>query len=298
VAGRSTGGFVDGPAATAAFDGPGAITYSNGALYVGEDRHGAIRQIDLGAGQVTTIVDGGLGWPNGLIVVGSTLYAGDGFGDAINSVALPSGAVSPFVPMSDSFSNLDVEGFAFDGNQTLYASDQGDGCIATLTLTGALTQLAGNCAAGSEEYADGVGAAAIFDEPSGVAMDPSGNLYVADKDNNVIRKVTANGTVTTFAGNQAVFAPDDTDGPPLQALFDGPLAMAGDSKGNLFVSDFWAMRKIEPLPDGGYWVHSFAAYNGTTDPVTGIAGIALDEDGGNLYVTASNLNQIWVFRGF
>jgi sugar lactone lactonase YvrE len=298
VAGRTTGGFVDGPAATAAFDGPGAITYSNGALYVGEDRHGAIRYIDLGAQQVTTIVDGGLGWPNGLIVVGSTLYAGDGFDDLINSVALPGGAVSPLVPMSDSFFNLDIEGFAFDGNQTIYASDQGDGCIVTLSLTGSLNQLAGDCSAGNEGYTDGQGAAAIFDEPSGVALDPAGNLYVADQSNNVIRKVTASGNVTTFAGNQSVFAPDDVDGPPSQALFNGPVAMASDSRGNLFVSDFWALRKIELLPDGGYWVQTFAAYDGSTDTVTGIAGIALDEDGGHLYVTAANLDQIWAFSGF
>ena len=302
VTGISGGGFADGTLADAAFTGPGAIAFSNGGLYVAEIQHDAIRYIDLDAGLVQTIVDGGANDPEAVIVVGDTLYVGDSFDSQINSFDLHGGAFSTVVSAADPYSSLSPEGFAFDGKQTLYVSDgdiTGDDCILALDLaTTSVSVLAGSC--GNSGYKDGAGSAALFDEPEGLALDPSGNVYVADQGNNVIRMIAPGGNVSTFAGDAGVFAPDDTDGPPSVALFDTPLAMASDSKGDLFVSDFGGgLREIKQLPDGGHWVYTLAKYGyQSDDPLPDIAGLALDEAGGNLYATDYNLDQIWVFRGF
>jgi DNA-binding beta-propeller fold protein YncE len=89
--------------------------------------------------------------------------------------------------------------------------------------------------AGNVGSADGNGTTARFWNPQGLAVDGVGNIYVADTGNNVVRKITPMGQVTTIAGLAGVsgFA----DGPGLQARFNGPAGIAVDHAGNIYVAD-------------------------------------------------------------
>ena len=113
------------------------------------------------------------------------------------------------------------------------------------------TTLAGNAGYGS---ADGTGSTARFRKPSSVAVDSTGNVYVADSGNNTIRKVTATGVVTTLAGDNSTFdefgnlVRENLDGTGSAARFSGPSSVAVDNAGNVFVADSenHTIRKVTP----------------------------------------------------
>jgi sugar lactone lactonase YvrE len=109
--------------------------------------------------------------------------------------------------------------------------------------TGQVSTVAGTGSSGS---ANGIGTNASFNSPSGIALDGSGNLYVADKSNHRIRKIVlASGEVTTFAGGTF----GNTDGPIASAKFNKPQGLAFDSHGNMYVADDLnhRIRKIDML---------------------------------------------------
>jgi len=138
----------------------------------------------------------------------------------------------------------DPYGLALDPHGMLYVSDGGDSDrIRTLRPDGTVATLAG----GVEGFQDGQGAAARFDTPSGLALDATGNLYVADTGNHAIRKVTPDGVVTTLAGSGK---PGWRDGPGAQALFDGPMGLAIDAAGRVIVADAYNDRIRAIAPDG------------------------------------------------
>jgi len=125
---------------------------------------------------------------------------------------------------------------------------------------------------------DGVGTAARFYYPSGVAVDSLGNAYVADSSGMTIRKVDAAGVVTTFAGQ--TLAPGSSDGVGTQAAFYGPSAIAVDGAGTLYVVER-TVKKIRKITSAGV-VTTLAS--GLTDPKE----IAVDAGGSNIYVTDRN----------
>jgi len=138
----------------------------------------------------------------------------------------------------------DPYGLALDPHGALYVSDGGDNDrIRVLRTDGTVATLAG----GIEGFQDGQGAAARFDTPSGLALDATGNLYVADTGNHAIRKVTPEGVVTTLAGNGR---PGWRDGPGAQAQFDGPMGVAIDAQGRVIVADTYNDRIRAVSPDG------------------------------------------------
>ncbi len=116
---------------------------------------------------------------------------------------------------------------------------------------------------------------ATFNNPSGVAIDAAGNIYVADHYNNLIRKISASGVVTVFAGNGSG---GNVDGLGTAAQFSGPKQIAVDAAGNLFVADEYnnAIRKI--TPEG--LVSTIA---GSTSGLNSPRGIALDNSG-NIFI--------------
>ena len=139
-------------------------------------------------------------------------------------------------------------GVAVDSNGNVYVADTENSTIRKVTPAGVVTTLAG--LAGSSGSADGTGSAARFEFPAGVAVDSSGNVYVADTWNSAIRKLTPVGTnwvVTTLAGLASSIG--SADGTGSAARFDFPSSVAVDSSGNVYVadSDNFTIRKVAPV---------------------------------------------------
>ena len=136
---------------------------------------------------------------------------------------------------------------AVDTAGNLYVADANNYTIRKITPSGVVTTLAG--LAGHSGSADGAGGAARFAFPCSVAVDPAGNLYVADRDNTTIRMVTPTGTVSTLAGSVGLprFG-NPVDGTGSAARFAGPTGVAVDTAGNVYVADAYAstIRKIAP----------------------------------------------------
>ncbi len=161
----------------------------------------------------------------------STL-AGDG------SPAFRDNAQSSQAAFADPF------GIAVSADGTIFVSDAGDSNrIRKLTLDGAVTTLAGTV----EGFADGPGAQAAFNTPSGIALDKAGNLLVADTGNNRVRKITPDGQVSTIAGDGVA---GYIDGPSSQARFDAPVGVAVDANGNIYVADTYNDRIRLIAPNG------------------------------------------------
>ena len=197
----STQGFADGPGAAAQFSNPqGVACDASGNVYVADWDNQRIRRIVAATGAVSTLA-------------GNATY---GFADG-------TGAAAQF---------LNPTGVACDGSGNVYVCDQSNQRIRKIVAaTGAVSTLAGS----TYGFADGTGAAAKFLDPTGVACDGSGNVYVADTNNNRIRRiVAATGLVSTLAGSGTY---GYADGPGAAAQFSSPTGVACDGRGNVFVAD-------------------------------------------------------------
>jgi hypothetical protein len=138
-------------------------------------------------------------------------------------------------------------GVAADSAGNLYVADTRNNLIRKVTPDGSVTTVAG--LVGSWCSVDGTGTAAWFLNPSGVAVDGAGNLYVAD--NCAIRKVTPQGVVTTLAGLAGVQGSADGTGPDARfSSFNGTTGVAVDGAGNVYVADTWNYTIRKVTPDG------------------------------------------------
>jgi DNA-binding beta-propeller fold protein YncE len=126
-----------------------------------------------------------------------------------------------------------------DAAGNVYVADLNNHRIRKITPARTVTTLAGS----SSGFADGVGTAARFNNPLGVAVDAAGNLYVGDRFNHRIRKITPAGVVTTLAGTGTT---GSADGVGTAARFNNPFGVAVDAAGNLYVADAFnhRIRKI------------------------------------------------------
>jgi hypothetical protein len=265
-------GYDDGTGASARFSGPRGVTVDGGGnLYVTDAQNSTIRKV-TSAGVVTLLagIPETLAPPNTLLI--SPGPPDDGTGSAAR-FDQPSGIVA-------------------DGAGNLYVTD-GSGTIRVVTPAGVVTTLAGGPLTGvGNPGQDGIGAAAEFDNPLGIAIDASGNLYVADSGNDTIRKVSPSGNVTTLAGLATKFG--DTDGTGSTARFSNPTGVAVDAGGNVFVADSgnFVVRKITPAGvvstiAGTAGVLGSADGTGSAAQFNALNGIAIDANG-NLYVTDAN----------
>lgn len=127
------------------------------------------------------------------------------------------------------------KGIAVDKSGKIYVADRKNNAIRLIMPDGTVSTFAG-CPTNEEHFADGPASVATFSHPLGLALDSSTNLYVADTGNHVIRKITPDGTVSTFAGmpGKRGYA----DGRSSEARFSSPSGLAVDSSNNLYVADY------------------------------------------------------------
>jgi len=183
-----------------------------------------------------------------------------------------------------------VKGLAVDNANNIYVADNGSSTIRKITPAGLVSTLAGSGVAGS---VNGVGAAASFTNPSGLVVDAAGNVYVADSGNQLIRKITPKGVVTTFAGNGL---PGDSNG-TINATFNFPNDLVFDNAGNFYVSDYSSDEIRKVTPGGTVSTLAGSPLLGSTNGPGASAqfynpgGLAIDASG-NIYVADESNNLI------
>jgi uncharacterized protein (TIGR03437 family) len=183
---------------------------------------------------------------------------------------------------------------ALDSKGNIYIADTGNQRIRMIS-GGTINTIAGNGTAGY--LGDGAAAtAAELNSPSGLAFDSSGNLYIADTKNNVIRKVT-NGNISTVAGDNTQPAGYGGDGGAATvAVLSGPTAIAFDSAGNMYIADNGnnLIRKVDTNSIITTYVGGTGGSNGTSGRLNAPNGISLDASGA-LYIADSGNQRVAKF---
>jgi len=260
----------DNIAATAAqLSGPSGLAVdSSDNLYIADNGNNIIRKVDT-AGIITTVA----GTP------GSMGYAGDG------GPATASGAYL--------HAPVDV---AVDDSGNIYISDNGNNVIREVNATGIITTIAGNNNAGAGYSGDGGSATAVpaqVNNPSGVAEDSYGNIYIVDQNNNMIREVNTDGIISTFAGNGiAGYAGDGVLATAAQ--LNSPTGVAVDYLGNVYIADGGnnVIREVSGGTISTFAGNGTAGYIGdggySTDAELNLpVGVAVDGSG-NIYISDAN----------
>jgi sugar lactone lactonase YvrE len=297
-------GSADGAGAAASFNNPSGVAVDGtGNVVVADARNNTIRKVTP-AGVVTTLAGtaGLVGSADGAGAAASfnnpSGVAADGVGNVFvadcdnNTIRkiTPSGVVTTLADGTGGPASFGgPTGVAVDGEGNVFVAGNFDDTIRKITPAGVVTTLAGSATAQSES-ADGTGAAARFNGPDGVAVDEAGNVFVADRHSNTIRKVTPAGVVTTLAGS-ATAAPGSSDGTGAAASFNFPCGVAVDGAGNLFVADSFndTIRKVTPagvVTTLAGSAGSLGSADGTGDAARfdRPQGVAVD-GAGNLFVT-------------
>ena len=260
IAGNGTQGVINASDTLATFNEPAGITIdAAGNLYVADSGNNLIREISttravttMAGGDTTGFAINGTGinasFFDPLSVVADAsgnIYVADAGDNQIRKVT-SAGAVTTFAGNADSTNAVAVftnpTGVARDAAGNIFVAGYLTNTILKITPGGTITTLAGT---GQPGAANGPANSATFYFPNSVAVDGTDNVYVADGVNNLIRKITPDGTVSTLAGNGTAGAADSTG---TAASFDGPAGLAVDAAGNVYVADSNnnLIRKITP----------------------------------------------------
>jgi serine/threonine-protein kinase len=283
MAGTGSQGSVNATGSSASFNSPtGTCADAAGNIYVADQANNLIRKI-TSAGVVTTLAGSGTA---GTVNATGTAASFDGpFGvcvDAAGNVFVsdqnnhtirkitPAGVVTTFAGQVGASGAVDATGTAasfnfprgicIDGAGNIYVADFFNHKIRKITAGGVVTTVAGTGLSGN---VDATGTSASFNRPSGVCIDFTGNLYVADQLNHRIRKITPAAVVTTFAGSTSGF----TDATGTSAKFNLPYGVCADAGNTVYVADFnnQRIRKISPAQV----VTTFAG-NGTASAIDAV----------------------------
>lgn len=242
IAGDGEAGFLDGPASIAKFKSPlDVAVLPDGTIYVADAFNSRIRKIQ-----------------NGLV----TTFAGNGNANITNGNGSNARFKIPSRLTSDKAGNL-------------YTLDAADPRIRKITPSAEVSVYAGSNIFG---FKDGYAIAAQFGQSFGIICDPKGNIYIADSQNDSIRKISLTGDVTTISGGSI-------------NPFHLVTGIAINKEGNLFVSDICRIKKITPAGiistfAGGY-VKGFSDGRGSSARFSQIEGLTMDEQE-NIYVTDEN----------
>jgi len=274
AAGTGSGGYSgDGGAATAAqLNAPfGIAVDSAGNFYIAEWINHRVRKVDT-SGRITTVAGIGVGG-----------YGGDG------GPATEAALNSP-------------EGVAVDAAGNIYIADSFNNRIRKVDTSGVITTIAGN---GSPQYTgEGVATQVSLNDPSGVAADNSGNLYIADNSSHRIRKLDlSSGIISTIAGT-GIGGFGGDGGPASAAQVFNPTHLATDQAGNLYIADYnnHRIRKISAgtgiitTVAGSATPDNHGGYSGDGGPATSAqfnnpAGVAIDA-AGNLYIADAQNKRV------
>jgi len=320
-----TSGSTNGNGTEALFNNPmgvaTAISNSAKTLLVADNGNNVIRSIAIDTGAVTTLAGSvglsgntdGVGaiarfnYPGGMVTVGANLYVADWANYTIRKVVLSTGAVTTFAGSPLNSGSTDGTGasarfnvpekLANDSDGSLFVADSLNHVIRKVVVsTGVVSTLVGS--AGNSGITDGVGTAARFNEPAGLASDGLGNLFVANTSSNTIRQIVIDtATVTTLAGYWA--GSGSADGTGTDARFNRPYGLASDGAGDLFVADQsnHTIRKVVVSTGAVTTLAGSAGTSGSADG-TGTAagfndpmGVAFDGEG-NLFVADTENHTI------
>lgn len=277
----------DGYRTSVVINSPYGITSDDDNIYVTEMYNHTIRKIEMASGEVTTLA-GEAGSPGledsssgiarfdnplGITTDGTNLYVCDGGNHTIRQVEIASGLVSTLAGGADVAGFADGTGsearfrnpnsIATDGTN-LYVSDMYNHAIRQIVIaTGAVTTLAGS--AGSSGSTDGVGFAAQFNHPNGIATDGA-NLYVVDMGNHTIRRIViASGVVTTLAGSAGDAG--STDGSGSTARFNMPRGISLDGDALYVTDESNTVRKVVIATGEVTTLAGIATENGAHDDI-------------------------------
>lgn len=249
-AGSGEAGNADGSGTAASFSDPtGLAIDANNIIYVADSANNVLRKITA-SGQVSTIqlfvdnngASGPNNYPTGVAIdaAGNIYYTNTTWnslcqiGSKFNSTFSVGNNPGPTNGM---FFNIPY-GVAVDKDGNVYVADKNNSRICKINAAGFETTIAGQATDTNfpvSGYQDGIGTSAVFNHPQGVAVDGAGNVYVADTGNNLIRKITPAGVVTTLAGQ---LTPGSSDGTYTSASFKKPIGITVNSAGTvLYIAD-------------------------------------------------------------
>ncbi len=282
----------NGPATSASLAGPAGVAIdSSGNLYIATYADNRIRKV-ASNGIITTFAgnsgygfagDGGpavnsqLSAPRGICVDGSgNVYLADRWNNRIRKLA--GGNISTIAGNGQgSFSGdwgpaasaqlSGPGGVAVDNAGNIYISDFLNNRVRLVSPSGEISTYAGN---GNSGFGGDGGAAASaqLSQPAGLAVDGAGNLYIADSNNAVVRKVTPDGVISTVAGIGGKEGFSGDGGPAAAAKLMAPFAVALDAAGNLYIADFYG------------WIREVNASTGVITTIAGNGNIGYSGDGG------------------